>query len=140
MAVPVAQLVRHLEDSGILGGETLTDFLPPKSNPKDGEELLRELLRRKKLTKYQAEQIWQGKGKSLVLGNYVILDKLGQGGVGMVLKAEHRRMKRIVALKVLSPRIVESPGALQRFHREIEAAAKLDHPNIVAAHDADESR
>ena len=55
-------------------------------------------MRLKKLTKFQAEQICAGRGNSLTLGNYVILDKLGQGGMGMVLKAEHKRMKRLVAI------------------------------------------
>jgi len=56
----------------------------------------------------------------------------------MVLKAEHRRMKRVVAVKVISPEAVKTPDALKRFHREVEAAARLTHPNIVAAFDADE--
>jgi len=47
-------------------------------------------------------------------------------------------MKRVVALKVMSPAAVKTPDALQRFHREVETAATLSHPNIVAAHDADE--
>ncbi len=73
-----------------------------------------------------------------MLGNYVILDKLGQGGMGMVLKAEHKRMKRVVAIKFLSPSVTKTPDAVRRFDREVEAAAKLDHVNIVAAYDADE--
>lgn len=100
--------------------------------------MARELVRRKLLTAYQVEQIQAGQGRSLILGNYVILDKIGQGGMGLVLKAEHRRMKRLVALKVLSPQIVRTPELLRRFQREVEAAAKLSHPNIVVAHDADE--
>ena len=67
-------------------------------------------MKQKKLTAYQAKAIYQGKGKNLVLGNYRILDKLGEGGMGMVLKAEHRRMERLVALKVLSPQIVKHAG------------------------------
>ena len=102
--------------------------------------LARELVRRKKLTAWQAKEIYAGRGRSLVLGNYVILDKLGQGGMGMVLKAQHKRMKRVVALKVLSPAITKNPTAVQRFQREVEAAAKLSHANIVAAHDADEAK
>ena len=81
MAVRLAQFVKHLEDSGILAGDTLKDFIPPKASPKDSEELLRELVRQKKLTKFQAEQVWQGKGKSLVLGNYLLLEKIGQKAV-----------------------------------------------------------
>src|SRR5262249_38111579 len=51
-----------------------------------------------------------------------------------------RRMKRIVALKVLSPEITRHPIAIQRFQREVEASARLTHPNIVAAFDADDAR
>ncbi len=108
------------------------------SNRRTPRSLARELVRRKLLTAYQVEQIQAGQGRSLVLGNYVILDKLGQGGMGLVLKAEHRRMKRVVALKVLSPQVTRTPELLRRFQREVEAAAKLSHPNIVVAHDADE--
>src|SRR5262249_38422027 len=91
------------------------------------------------LTKFQAEQVWQGKGKSLVLGNYVLLEKIGQGGMGAVYKAEHRRMKRIVAIKMLPPNLLQNPAAVARFQREVEAAARLRHPHIVAADDADEA-
>jgi serine/threonine protein kinase len=70
---------------------------------------------------------------------YTILARIGQGGMGDVFKAEHRRMKRVVALKVISRAMIKSTDALKRFHREVEAAAKLDHPNIVTAHDADEA-
>jgi serine/threonine protein kinase len=108
-------------------------------NPKDAEAFARELVKQKKLTQFQAQQCFAGKGKSLVLGNYVILDKLGQGGMGLVLKAQHKRMKRIVALKVLSPSVAKSPELIARFQREVEAAARLTHPNIVAAFDADEA-
>src|SRR5262245_34401950 len=137
MAVPIAQLVSQLEESGVLSGDTLKDFVPPKATPKDGEELLRELLRRKKLTGFQAEQVWQGKGKSLVLGNYTILDKIGAGGMGQVFKAEHRRMKRVVAVKMLPAGLMKDAAVVARFQREVTAAAKLNHPNIVTAFDAD---
>ncbi|QDU98406.1 bifunctional serine/threonine-protein kinase/formylglycine-generating enzyme family protein [Lignipirellula cremea] len=101
--------------------------------------LAQELVRRQLLTPFQVKQIAAGKGKSLLLGNYAVLDLLGQGGMGMVLKAEHQRMKRVVALKILSPSLVKNPAMLKRFQREMEAAAKLEHPNIVTAHDADTS-
>jgi len=78
--------------------------------------------------------------RGLTLGNYVILDKLGQGGMGTVFRAEHRRMLREVALKVLSPEVLKAPQAVQRFHREVRVAAKLTHPNIVTAYDADEEQ
>jgi serine/threonine protein kinase/formylglycine-generating enzyme required for sulfatase activity len=137
MPVPLNQFVKHLEDSGILAGDTLNDFIPPKASPKDGEELARELVRKKKLTKFQAEEVYKGKGKALVLGNYTILDKIGAGGMGQVFKAEHRRMKRIVAVKVLPTNMMKNPAVVARFEREVTAAARLNHSNIVTAFDAD---
>jgi tRNA A-37 threonylcarbamoyl transferase component Bud32 len=74
-----------------------------------------------------------------VLGNYVILAKLGEGGMGTVLKAQHRKMERIVALKVLHGDATRSPAAVRRFKMEVRTAAKLQHPNIVGAYDADEA-
>jgi serine/threonine protein kinase len=139
MAVPLELFVKHLEDSGILAGDTLKDFIPPKAYPKDAEELLRELLRQKKLTKFQAEQVWQGEGKSLVLGNYLLLEKIGAGGMGQVFKAQHRRMDRIVAIKMLPVAMTKDQPAIARFEREVKAGAKLEHPNIVTAHDADQA-
>jgi eukaryotic-like serine/threonine-protein kinase len=120
MAISLDQFSQYLADSGLMSREDIASLvaaLPTGSKPLDGEQLARELVRQKKLTAYQAQQVYAGKGKSLVLGNYVILDKLGQGGMGLVLKAEHRRMKRLVALKVLSPKVTKSPEALRRFQR-----------------------
>ena len=137
MALPLENFVQQLEDSGILAGDTLKDFIPPKATPKDAEELARELVRKKKLTKFQAEEAYKGKAKSLVLGNYVLMEKIGAGGMGQVFKAEHRRMHRIVAVKVLPASTMKDPATVARFEREVTAAAKLRHSNIVAADDAD---
>ncbi len=142
MAVSLDQFTRQLIESSLMLADDVQAVLAGASadqRPADGEQLARLLIRQKKLTKFQAEQLYAGKGKSLTLGNYVILDMLGQGGMGMVLKAEHRRMKRIVALKVMSATAMKSPEAVKRFQREAQAAAKLDHPHIVTAYDADEA-
>jgi serine/threonine protein kinase len=96
------------------------------------------LVKSGKLTKYQAETVYQGKVKGLAFGEYRVLDKLGEGGMGVVLKAQHQRMKRIVAVKMISGAALKSPDSVKRFYREVEAAAKLNHPNIVTAHDASE--
>ena len=139
MPVPLEQFVKHLEDSGILAGDTLVDFLPPKASPRDGEDLARELVRHKKLTKFQAEELYRGKGKSLTLGNYVLMEKIGAGGMGQVFKAEHRRMHRMVAIKLLPAAMTRDKAAIARFEREVTAAARLRHPNIIAADDADQA-
>jgi len=135
--MPLEQFVKNLEDSGILADDTIKDFIPPKASPKDAEELVRELVRHKKLTKFQAEEVYRGKGKSLVLGNYVLMEKIGAGGMGQVFKARHRRMDRFVAVKLLPPAMTKDKAAIARFEREVKAAAKISHPNVVAAHDAD---
>ena len=59
--------------------------------------------------------------------------------MGQVFKAQHRRMERVVAIKTLPAATLKDPAAVARFQREVVAAAKLRHPNIVAADDADEA-
>jgi len=143
MAVTLAQFLKHLTNSGVMPAEeirALQASLPAeKLTPDNCQEFVRELVRLKKLTPFQATEIYKGQHTALVLGNYVLLDLLGQGGMGTVYKAEHRRMKRVVALKVMSADATKSPATVQRFRREVQAAARLDHPNIVTAHDADEA-
>src|SRR5262249_44032532 len=62
---------------------------------------------------------------------YEVLGPLGAGGMGQVFLARHRLMDRLVALKVLRPSLLANPAALERFRKEVRAAAQLLHPNIV---------
>lgn len=144
MPVTLKQFKKLLLDSELLSQEQIDSVesaLPAEKRlPEDAQPFAREFVSRKLLTAHQATVIYQGKPKSLLYGNYLVIDKLGQGGMGMVFKAEHRRMKRLVALKVMSPAAMKSPDAVKRFHREVQAAAKLTHPNIVAAYDADQAQ
>jgi eukaryotic-like serine/threonine-protein kinase len=103
------------------------------------EPFTAELIRLGKLTPYQAAAIRQGKTKGLSIGDYIVLDKLGSGGMGLVLKARHRQRSRIVALKLLPPSISRDRAAVIRFRREASAVAKFRHPNIVAAIDSGET-
>jgi serine/threonine protein kinase len=91
------------------------------------------------LTAFQLDAINRGKPNELKIGNYDVLDRLGAGGMGTVVKARHRRMKRIVALKILSSSLSKDHSFVQRFQREVETIARLQHPNIVMAFDADEA-
>src|SRR4051812_5257024 len=136
MPLALETVVKQLTDSGIISQGKLENFVPPKAHPKDGEALIRELHKQNLLTKFQAQQVAAGKTKALILGEYTVLDKIGAGGMGQVFKAEHRRMKRQVAIKMLPPTMTKDGAALARFQREVEAAAKLEHPNIVHANDA----
>jgi len=73
-----------------------------------------------------------------LLGEYQLLEKLGQGGMGAVYKARHTKLKRVVAIKVLPKEKIPNQRTVTRFEREMEAVGQLDHPNIVRAHDARE--
>jgi formylglycine-generating enzyme required for sulfatase activity/tRNA A-37 threonylcarbamoyl transferase component Bud32 len=71
-------------------------------------------------------------------GRYLVLRELGRGGMGIVYQARHTVMDRQVVIKVVSRALLDNPDALERFRREIRAAAQLAHPNIVTAYDAEQ--
>src|SRR5207249_3272466 len=82
-------------------------------------------------------QLLQDKGQDLVLGSYVLLERLGEGGMGQVFKARNWKLGRVVALKLIRKERLTNPDAIRRFEREVRSAAALAHPNIVLAYDAD---
>jgi serine/threonine protein kinase len=100
--------------------------------------LAAELIRRGWLTPYQANQVLNGLARDLLLGSYVLLERLGEGGMGAVFKARNWKLGRVVALKLIRKDRLANEAAVRRFRREIQAAAQLRHPNIVHAYDADE--
>jgi serine/threonine-protein kinase len=69
------------------------------------------------------------------LGHYRIVDKIGEGGMGVVYRAHDERLDRDVAIKVLHASVAQDADRLARFEREAKAVARLDHPNILAIHD-----
>src|ERR1043165_642298 len=102
----------------------------------DPRALAKELLKQGWVTAFQASLLLEGRGAELVLGEYLLLDRLGEGGMGQVFKARHRLMDRTVALKVIRKEMLAQSDAVERFHREIRMAAQLDHPHLVRALDA----
>ncbi|WP_020468606.1 serine/threonine-protein kinase [Zavarzinella formosa] len=131
--------VEHLVRSGLLEPEAMARFNAEGPETEDGLELARFLVRKGMLTKFQAERLLSGRSDGFQLGQYRILDELGRGGMGRVYKALHLTMGRIVALKVLAPNLTKTDMARELFRREVRAAAKLNHPNIVAAFDANQA-
>jgi serine/threonine-protein kinase len=132
----VAGLVEALSRSPILEAQQRRELAGLAARFPGPRELGRELIRRGWLTDYQVSQVLLGRAGDLLLGPYVLLERLGEGGMGIVYKARHRSLARVVALKVVRKDYLDNPSALPRFHREIQAAAQLDHPNVVHAFDA----
>jgi serine/threonine-protein kinase len=136
----IPDLVTALRDSSLLDpkqADVLADDLASRFD--DARDLSRELVLRGWVTAYQINQLVAGRGQDLILGSYVLLHRLGEGGMGQVFKARHRKMNRAVALKVIRRDKLGNPEAIRRFFREVQAVATLDHPNIVQAFDAGEA-
>jgi len=127
---------RALVEIGLIGDEELKSFAASSSEGVLG--LSRALVKAGKLTPYQAATVYQKKSRGLLIGNYLILEKLGQGRMGVVFKARHRRLGRVGALKIPPPSFARDRNGVMRFRREVKAAGRLKHPNLVAAQDADE--
>jgi eukaryotic-like serine/threonine-protein kinase len=104
----------------------------------DPRALAKELVRRGWLTPYQVNQLFLGKVQELLLGPYLLLERLGEGGMGTVYKARNWKVGKIVALKVIRKERLQKVDVVKRFQREIRAAIHLSHPNVVMAYDADE--
>lgn len=136
------EFILNLNQSGLSVGventRNITALFDSDTNA-DGNALARSLTDAGALTNFQANAICQGRQAELSIGAYEVIDKLGVGGMGTVFKARHRRMKRTVALKVLARHLTGHQAFVQRFQREVETIARLSHPNVVMAYDADEA-
>ncbi len=135
------QFLQNLEQSVLFSKEEMSSVIASLASLEgaDGNAVASNLVATGRLTKFQAAAVQEGRFDDLVIGNYQILERLGAGAMGTVSKARHRRMKRVVAIKVLSANVAQSEQFVKRFQREVEAVARLSHPNIIMAYDADEA-
>ena len=133
--------VAVLKKSGLVESDRLqkavASYTTAGGRADDSAKLAEHLIANGTVTRWQAEKLLQGKHKGYFLGKYRLLSLLGKGGMSSVYLAEHTLMRRRCALKVLPTKRVHDSSYLARFHREAQAVASLDHPNIVRAYDVD---
>ena len=134
-------LLAVIRSSGVLAEKPFSDLkakVVRGEYPSEPNALAESLIRDGILTSYQAKRFLSNKAHGLLIGRYVILDRIGSGSMGRVFKAHHVMMDRVVALKIIAPEISANQRVAARFQREMKLVGRLDHPNVVRAYDADQ--
>lgn len=144
------EFIRFAAASGYLSEEQAREALGALRNIEElgGTASAPELLQKRgALSERQVALVHQAVASSKAatkvpreLGGFELIEKIGQGGMGSVFKARQKELGRVVAVKVLSPRLARSGEFVERFLREARSAGRLSHPNIVAAIDVGESQ
>lgn len=144
MSTPtVSQFIDLLRRSGLIEPNKLDQVLAEldadatDAQLDDVKYVSSQFVKRYFLTVWHVRQLLKGRYRGFFLRQYKILGHLGSGGMSTVYLAEHTLMKRRVAIKVLPRKRLEKSIYLERFVREAQAIASLDHPNIVRAYDFD---
>src|SRR5271155_791408 len=139
-AVPL-DLLPVIRSSGVVNERQLAEIkskVLQGDYPFDSVALAECLVRDNILTSFQAKRILSNRPQGLIVGRYIILDRVGSGSMGRVSRAHRVMMDRVVALKIISPEIASNERVVARFQREMKLVGRLDHPNVVRAFDADQ--
>jgi serine/threonine-protein kinase len=137
MAVNLADLVAAIHRLRLLAPAQLDELTQSlQGQHDDARSLAIELVKRQWLTSYQLNRLLNDKGDELVMGQYIVLERLGGKRISQVYKARHQHMKRVVALHILRQNVLARPALVERFYAEIQAVSQLSHPNLVEAYDA----
>jgi serine/threonine protein kinase len=132
----VATLVDQFRQYELLDAGQISELTSSTKTDSEPRALAQQLIKRGWLTPYQVNQLFLGRGRDLLVGPYVVLERLGEGGAGQVFKARHKKMNRVVALKIIRKELLTDAEVVGRFHREVQVLSQLDHPNVVHAFDA----
>src|SRR5579863_6911383 len=139
MSIRLEQFVSELVESGLLTPDEQRALVASDgsglSSDSDNSRIARiteQLVREGRVTEFQSSLLLAGRGRELRLENYLILEKLGEGGMGTVFKAVHLLMRRTVAVKTLRD-VAAGSFAIQRFQQEIAALGRLNHLPVVRA-------
>src|SRR5262249_10177344 len=134
-----ADLLAPLRSAHLLEAPQLEKLAALQARFPDPQAMAKKLVSQGWLTAFQGNMLVHGKGRDLLLDSYVLMDRIGEGGMGAVYKAKNWKMGRLVALKVIRKEKLKDGNAVRRFEREVHAASQLSHPNIVVAYDAGQS-
>jgi serine/threonine-protein kinase len=137
-ATETGRIVEVLDDVRLLPRaqfQELLDELLPRCD--DWTILGRELIYREWLTPFQVRRLLQGRGRELFLGSYVLVEPIGEGGMGRVYRARNWKLDTPAAVKVIRRKRAGEPAAIERFLREVRALGAVRHPHVVHALDAD---
>ena len=136
MAAPTSteELIDFIRKSGVVPSDKLERFVSEQIDLRSAPSKSVNLFVQKKLlTSFQAKLLIAGRFRGFRIGQYLMQDQLGKGGMGAVYLGVHETLRRQAAIKVLPKD--GNKLAVERFLREARAAAALDHPNIVRMHD-----
>jgi serine/threonine protein kinase len=138
----VDEFLGLVEQSGLVAADVLRIELEALKVKHGGaypstDEAAQHLIDAGLLTDWHVDKLYQKKHRGYFLGKYKLLRHIGSGGMSSVYLAEHTLMHRQRAIKVLPRTKVNDSSYLARFHKEAQATAALDHPNIVRAYDVD---
>jgi WD40 repeat protein len=132
-------LTETLRESGLLDPAQLTELTSQlQAKFTESRALAWHLIELGWVTTYQINQLVLGRGRNLRLGQYVVLDRLGEGGMGTVFKGHDPGNNRLVALKVARSEAMRNPEDIRQFWWENEVVARLSHPNVVKTFGAGE--
>jgi hypothetical protein len=134
-------LLPVIRSSGVIGDRQLAEIktkVLQGDYPMDSAALAERLVQDNLLTNFQAKRLLSNRPGGLIVGRYIILDRIGSGSMGRVYRAHHVMMDRVVALKIIAPEISSNERVVARFQREMKLVGRLDHPNVVRAFDADQ--
>ncbi len=139
----VDSFLKAILQSGILERDELQASLKaiPKEKRDTAKSIADQLVRNGKLSTFQAAKLLRGNYQGLILGPYQVLAPIGKGGMGTVYLARDSKTKRLLAIKILSPkRAKQEERTLVRFQREMEISKRLNHPHIALTFDSGESK
>ena len=140
MEISVQQFIEQLTQTGVMTSDEVSTFMERMvAPPASVEGLSAAMIAAEKLTPFQSQHVRKANAEQLIVGEYLLLDTVGTGGMGQVYRARHRQTGELVALKMMPSKTRDSPTVLNRFEREMQIACELRHPHVAKVLEGDAS-